>query len=327
MVCTILLAGVLLFIAPMSSMAQTIGWDPLSMNFQDIPYGTTETRALTLTNIDSVLPVNIVSVEWTYLDFYTLPGGGTQPAFSYTDPTPAEVLPGASLEIFISFTPIDDGVMSFVMGDLLITNDSTTTPNGLSYSILGNGEAGSDPCSPFTDCGGECVDLNSDLDNCGLCDNVCTAPDNATAVCEVGACDFICDEGYERVDDSCQFIVPQTLEEMIDALVEFVEDSVDEGTLVGLGPGRAGEARLNNFFIPNLERAQGDIHDGTPYDLEIACSRLNASQLRCDGGWPFIMPPDFVAGEARSEVYNRIIAIMELIEGCEPTEAPTRPIR
>ena len=33
MVSTILLAGVLLFIAPMSAVAQVLEWDPLSMNF------------------------------------------------------------------------------------------------------------------------------------------------------------------------------------------------------------------------------------------------------------------------------------------------------
>jgi hypothetical protein len=33
MVCTVLLAGFLLFTAPMSAVAQVLEWDPLSMNF------------------------------------------------------------------------------------------------------------------------------------------------------------------------------------------------------------------------------------------------------------------------------------------------------
>ena len=86
MLCTILLAGFLLFISPMSAVAQTIGWEPLSMSFQNVLNGTTETQTLILTNTapEGGLALEISSILWTYLNYYTKPNGDTAPAFSYT---------------------------------------------------------------------------------------------------------------------------------------------------------------------------------------------------------------------------------------------------
>jgi len=140
MVCTILLAGFLLFTAPMSAIAQTIEWDPLSMNFQNVAYDTTETRTLSLNNVHGTQPLRIENIEWEYLDYYDPPDGPPVQAFDYTtsEPLPAVIPPGEALDVYISFSPIDDGIMSMVMGDLMITNDSTNTP-GLFYGLLGMG--------------------------------------------------------------------------------------------------------------------------------------------------------------------------------------------
>jgi hypothetical protein len=320
---TLLLTGLLLFFSLGSALAQSMHWSPESMNFPDVPYGTTETQTLTLTNADLALPLNINSIEWTFMMYYD-PLGESLPAFSFAADrlVPSTLLPGESMTIDITFSPIDDGIMSFVSAEMRITNTSGNDPS-LNFFVVGLG-VNDDLCAPMTTCDGLCKDLSSDAQNCGLCDNACSAPANAMANCQAGICGFICDAGYEPVGDGCQLIVEQTLEEMMDNLLAFADQSVENGTLLGLGPGASGPAK-RDAFIHHLALAQEWISFGTPETLEAACGSLNFNQLRCDGGWPFIMPPDFVAGEAASEIYNRILAIMDLIEGCERTEAPARP--
>ncbi|MBL8684685.1 MAG: FG-GAP repeat protein [Myxococcales bacterium] len=48
-------------------------------------------------------------------------------------------------------------------------------------------------------CGGACVDLATDMMNCGACGVRCSAP-NARAACDMGACVFRCDEGFADCD-------------------------------------------------------------------------------------------------------------------------------
>ena len=322
---TFLFVGILLFFSLNTAVAQDISWTPLSMSFPDVPYGTTETRTLTITNDDSTDPVSIDNIEWTFMSYYD-PFGDPVPAFSYTADrlVPATLLPGTSMDIEISFSPVDDGVMSFVSANLLITNTSANAAS-LNYWLDGNG-TDYDPCYPLSFCDGICQDLSSDLENCGQCNNVCSIPENGTAFCEEGTCGFTCDEGYEPVGNGCQLIViiPETLEEQMDALLLYATQAKEDGTLVGLGPGASGPAKLD-VFINRLALSQEWISFGTPETLAAACGSLNFNQLRCDGGWPFIMPPDFVAGEAASEIYDRILSIMALIEGCEITDAPKKP--
>jgi hypothetical protein len=44
---------------------------------------------------------------------------------------------------------------------------------------------------------GDYVSDLTDVDNCGTCGNVCTAPENATASSGEGGCGYSCNEGYE----------------------------------------------------------------------------------------------------------------------------------
>ncbi len=46
----------------------------------------------------------------------------------------------------------------------------------------------------FDLCDGECVDLESDVDHCGSCDNSCGTATDAEAQCTDGECHFICDD-------------------------------------------------------------------------------------------------------------------------------------
>lgn len=52
---------------------------------------------------------------------------------------------------------------------------------------------------------GDQVSNLDDVDNCGACGNVCTAPENATAVCGDDGCGFACNDGFEpnELGDEC----------------------------------------------------------------------------------------------------------------------------
>ncbi|MDH3656018.1 MAG: hypothetical protein OEN21_17275 [Myxococcales bacterium] len=54
----------------------------------------------------------------------------------------------------------------------------------------------------FHRCGPVCVS-SIDLDTCGDLCTPCEAPPNASPVCEFEACDFVCDDDYERCDEMC----------------------------------------------------------------------------------------------------------------------------
>ena len=60
----------------------------------------------------------------------------------------------------------------------------------------------SDPCpGSLTCCGNVCVDVSSDLANCGQCDEACTQPPNIAAVCDTGVCQLgACAPGFEDCD-------------------------------------------------------------------------------------------------------------------------------
>ena len=337
------------------ALGQTLEWSPESMFLDNVTVGTTAWGTLTLTA--SVAPVTVSSIEWTYNQPGTFSG---IPLFGFEADrsVPATMLPGESMEIYISFTP--EEAFSFASANLRVTNNSANA-GILDYFVEGSGAEPSS-CFPLASCGGICTDLENDLlncgtcgnvcptpsvglaacnagvcgficdesidlssdpENCGSCGNVCDAPMHGTAFCEDGGCGFVCDEGYEIVGDTCEAIVVKTPEEIVDDLVQFVTEARDSGGLVGLGPsGKDQQAeKLLDVFIKHLVRAQLFIDNGL---LAEACGRLNWDHLRSDGGWPFVMPPDMVAGEDASETHDRIVELMDLI-GCEISEAPERP--
>jgi hypothetical protein len=61
----------------------------------------------------------------------------------------------------------------------------------------------------LTDCGGVCVDTESDPAHCGGCAGaggaVCASPAHGTGVCAAGACAVVCDAGYLAVGGACLF--------------------------------------------------------------------------------------------------------------------------
>ena len=54
-----------------------------------------------------------------------------------------------------------------------------------------------------TVCGGECVVVGDDADNCGGCGATCTAPPNGRGVCLTGDCSFACEPGFSPCATMC----------------------------------------------------------------------------------------------------------------------------
>jgi hypothetical protein len=94
----------------------------------------------------------------------------------------------------------------------------------------------------------------------------------------------------------------------IEAILDFVDDSVEDGTLTGDGPGNSGNNRLN-ALVNMLEEAQGLIEAGM---LEDACNQLWSAYRKCDGN---TRPPDFVKGNAADDLANMILNVMDDL-GC-----------
>jgi hypothetical protein len=64
--------------------------------------------------------------------------------------------------------------------------------------------AASTTCSPgYTQCAGNCIDTNTDVNNCGACGTVCPAAINGTAQCDDGTCGIECNTGYTLCGGQC----------------------------------------------------------------------------------------------------------------------------
>jgi hypothetical protein len=57
--------------------------------------------------------------------------------------------------------------------------------------------------APAIECTAGCVDVQTSVDHCGMCDRPCANPANATAVCTNGSCGSVCNAGYSRCGGQC----------------------------------------------------------------------------------------------------------------------------
>jgi len=97
-------------------------------------------------------------------------------------------------------------------------------------------------------------------------------------------------------------------DEQIEEILDFIDESVEDGNLAGDGPGNSADKRLNALI--NMIEAAGDlIRDGL-YDQ--AHQQLEDAYKKCDGQAP---PPDFVSGPAAQELADRIQQLMQIIRG------------
>ncbi len=99
--------------------------------------------------------------------------------------------------------------------------------------------------------------------------------------------------------------------QQINDILTFIDVSIANETLVGTGPGNSALNRIK--ALKNMIESAGDhIESG---DLEKACEQLYNIYLKMDGAAPPISPPDFVGGDAREELENMILKLMQDI-GC-----------
>jgi hypothetical protein len=97
---------------------------------------------------------------------------------------------------------------------------------------------------------------------------------------------------------------PNSIEDILYVVDEFVED----GTLVGEGPGASAENRLN-ALVNMLEEAAYLIEEGL---YEEACDQLWDAYRKCDGD---PRPPDFVTGDTADDLAEMILVAMNEL-GC-----------
>lgn len=95
----------------------------------------------------------------------------------------------------------------------------------------------------------------------------------------------------------------------IEEVIDFFDESVADGTLVGDGPGKSADGRRG--ALRNMIIAAGDLIEEGLY--EEACDQLWAAYRKCDGD---PKPPDFVAGDAADDLAVMILGVMYEI-GCE----------
>jgi hypothetical protein len=92
-------------------------------------------------------------------------------------------------------------------------------------------------------------------------------------------------------------------------LVSFFDAAVDQGTLVGDGPGRSATGRL--VALRNMIIEAGNLVEAG-YIAE-ACQQLQDAYNRCDGEAP---PRDFVSGDAAADLEGEIQELIASLE-CE----------
>jgi hypothetical protein len=90
----------------------------------------------------------------------------------------------------------------------------------------------------------------------------------------------------------------------VPVILNFFDESVADGSLVGEGPGKSAENRLN--ALRNMLEAAGALIDAGAY--EAASNQLMAAYGKTDGD---PKPPDFVSGPAASELAIMVLDLME----------------
>ncbi|MFX0194664.1 MAG: hypothetical protein ACFFCW_00980 [Candidatus Hodarchaeota archaeon] len=99
-------------------------------------------------------------------------------------------------------------------------------------------------------------------------------------------------------------IPPPTPAEQIQEILDFVDDSIIAGILVGVGPGKSADNRLK-VVVNMLEEVQSLIEAEL---FSEACIQLQDVYKKCDGQSP---PPDTITGSATIELAERIESLLD----------------
>jgi hypothetical protein len=115
--------------------------------------------------------------------------------------------------------------------------------------------------------------------------------------------EWICEEGVSGAYS------PWDYPTSIDEILAFFNNSVEEGSLTGLGRGRSASKRLN--ALRNMIETAGDLIGAG--DIEGACGQLRAALRKCDGEH---RPPDFAGGSGAEDLEGMLENLMVDI-GCD----------
>jgi hypothetical protein len=102
---------------------------------------------------------------------------------------------------------------------------------------------------------------------------------------------------------------PITETDPIQEILDFIEKSVSDGTLIPVRPGPSGKGQLD--ALVNMIKAAGELLKNE--DIKGACGQLHAALGKTDGKG---QPPDFVKGEASVELAQMIQELMASL-GCQ----------
>jgi hypothetical protein len=98
----------------------------------------------------------------------------------------------------------------------------------------------------------------------------------------------------------------------VEDLLDFFDEGVDIGTLRGSGPGKSADKRLN--ALRNMLEAA--VYLGINGDTDEACGQLKAVHKKTDSLNTPVGSPDFVEGEAVSDLAAMTLEVMENL-GCQ----------
>jgi hypothetical protein len=96
---------------------------------------------------------------------------------------------------------------------------------------------------------------------------------------------------------------------MVEDILAFFDGAVADGDLVGVGPGKSADNRLN--ALRNMISTAGDLIEAGDYAG--ACDQLMAALEKCDGE---ALPPDFAAGDAAEVLADMLVDLMTSL-GCQ----------
>lgn len=99
--------------------------------------------------------------------------------------------------VLLDVTPFDRPVDTAAPVDRLVPPDLPTAPD-----VIVDASAPVDRCV-LTVCGVSCVDLNTDVANCGACGTRCVEPTGGAAACRAGRCTVACASGYHPCNGGC----------------------------------------------------------------------------------------------------------------------------
>ena len=108
------------------------------------------------------------------------------------------------------------------------------------------------------------------------------------------------------VSDTGRWVISP--EEQAQAIQDFVDSSVEQGTLVGNGPNNNASKGKLKAFQNMLKSAYDLIESG---DIQGACNQLMAAYKKTDGQ---PNPPDFVKGDAAVQLASMIQNLMDSLE-------------